>query len=476
MTQLRIESKRMRALELNSAHFGVSRLDLMENAGRGIAQYLLNNFKLQHKKIHIYAGVGNNGGDAFVACRYLLEALPDLDLQILILGDRVKTPEARANFGAISKHAHFITDPKDLPKEKPDLILDAILGTGIQGQLRDPADSAIDLINRSKAKVVSIDVPSGMDPDTGEGKHVKAWTTIALHAPKRSEGRLMVLDIGIPPKAKTHAGPGDILLSLRERKAQSHKGDNGRVLILGGSETYTGAPMFAALAALRTGIDLAYLAAPHRVADVAARNPNLITLPLPGEHFRPEHIRQIDHLLKNVDVTVLGPGIGQEPETQAFCNSLPTDKPMVIDADALKLIDAKNIPQDSVLTPHEAEFAALTGKSLSKDEVKRKALVQKYAEKFKCVILLKGPKDLISDGKQVKENDTGNAGMTVGGTGDVLAGIIAGLLAQGATPFEAACAGAFINGKAGDECFKEKKYYFVASDLLEKIPKSLADL
>ena len=269
-----------------------------------------------------------------------------------------------------------------------------------------------------------------------------------------------------------------ISLKLFERQTSSHKGDNGRVLILGGSQIYTGAPMFSALAALRTGIDLAYLAAPKRVADVAARNPNLITIPLEGDHFAPEHLEQIRHLHINSDSIVLGPGIGKESETRDFCNEFCTfsDKPLVIDADALKLLDQENIPSGAILTPHVKEFANLTGKALSKDIKKRKELVAKYAMKLQCVILLKSEQDIISDGTKTEVNETGNAGMTVGGTGDVLAGITAGLLAQGVSQFQAAQVAAYVNGKAGDECFQEKKYYFVASDLLEKIPKILADL
>jgi len=258
-----------------------------------------------------------------------------------------------------------------------------------------------------------------------------------------------------------------------ERNKNSHKGSNGRILIIGGSELYTGAPALAALAALRTGADLVHIAAPQRAADACASfSPDLITVPLTGKYLTQTHLKTIEPFAKEADCVLIGPGLGRSKETEkAVLSFIKTCKvPLVIDADALKAVSTnlKAIAKkECVLTPHRKEFELLSGKKSEAENVR------KFAAHHNAVVILKAPTDVIADDKKVKFNTTGNAGMTVGGTGDVLAGVVAGLIAQGLDLFDAALKGAKINGIAGDGCKSRMGYGFTASDLLEEIPAAM---
>lgn len=258
-----------------------------------------------------------------------------------------------------------------------------------------------------------------------------------------------------------------------ERNKNSHKGTNGRILVIGGSELYTGAPALVGLAALRTGADLVHIAAPKRVADICASfSPDLITIPLSGQHFAQKHLKELQTYVEKVDCVVIGPGLGRSKETgKAVISFIKACKiPMVIDADALKLVVANLriiLKKNCVLTPHRKEFELLSGKKSEAEEVR------KFAAHHDAIILLKAPIDIITDGRKTEFNSTGNAGMTVGGTGDVLSGVVAGLIAQGVELFDAALKGAKINGIAGDTCRSKMGYGFMASDLLEEIPMAL---
>jgi NAD(P)H-hydrate epimerase len=304
-----------------------------------------------------------------------------------------------------------------------------------------------------------------------------------LETAKEYVGELKVKDIGLPPELENYAGPGDVKLVVKTRVPESHKGDYGRLLVIGGSETFSGAPALVALAALRTGVDLAYVAAPQKTAyAISAMSPDLITIKLDGEHLNIGNVPALKTYIEKSDAVVIGPGLGLHMETKEAVKALieaveEAKKPLLLDADGLKAFAEfkrkLNIPV--VLTPHAGEYAILAGKRLPKN-LKEKALeAQKTAAELGAVILLKGPVDIIADEKRFKLNFTGNPGMTVGGTGDVLSGIVGAFLAQGANPFEAAVAGAFANGAAGDFAFAEKGYHMTASDLLHWIPKVLDD-
>lgn len=273
-----------------------------------------------------------------------------------------------------------------------------------------------------------------------------------------------------------------VRLILKRRDPNSHKGDSGRVLVIGGSGRYVGAPALAALASLRSGCDLATVAAPEKTAwAINTISPDIITVKLMGENISQESIDGIMDEVKAADSLVVGPGLGNDIETIKAVGSLLRDirldfpsLPAVIDADALKAVaSAEGVVKGApwVLTPHAGEFSILTGRTVPQETDERIKAVKHASADLGCVILLKGRVDIISSPRgEVRLNWTGNPGMTVGGTGDVLSGIIGSLLAQKVPPFQAAWGGAWICGRAGDMCMEEKGYEFIASDLLDKIP------
>jgi len=465
-----ITSREQKAIDLNSEYFGTPVATLMENAGKAVAKEALKHTRKKNPLVHIYCGSGGNGGDGFVCARYLKKA----HVKIFVLTDPKSEPSL-SNYEKVKDLCTHISNTKSLPKEKPDIIIDAIFGTGIRGDLSVIYWETIRHINHSKAYTISIDIPSGKNPDTGEGKGVEPNLIVSLHDNKPGFRDAKVVNIGVPPKATAHCGPGDAFLAVPPHEPDSHKGDNGRVLVIAGSRDFTGAPILAvdaALAVLRAGADLSILAAPKRVANIASLKPDLITVPLEGGYLNKKHISAIKPHLKTADAVLIGPGISKKPETKRFLNELlpQIKKPLVLDADALKIVDKKLIPPHTVLTPHKTEFKEMSGK------LPTEANVKKFAKEHKCVTLLKRQVDFITDGKRTKYNDTGNAGLTVSGTGDVLAGVVTSFIAQGAKPFNAACAAAFAVCTAGDELYKTMGYYFIASDVVDKLPEILAPL
>ncbi len=260
---------------------------------------------------------------------------------------------------------------------------------------------------------------------------------------------------------------------IKPRVQSAHKGDYGRILVIGGSKEYVGAPALTGMAALAAGADLVTIAAPEKVAwAINAFSPNMITKKLDGEFFAPAHVDTIVKLLPKFDCLVVGNGLGEQKETMEAVKELfkkVADKPVIVDADAFK---AKAFPKKAVLTPHSREFEnSGLGKAPS-DLEKRKESVLEAAKTSRTTILLKGPVDVISDGKRLEENRTHNPEMTVGGTGDTLAGILATFLAQSGKPFESACAAAWVNGMAGDICLKHKRRV-LAGWMIDHIPEAI---
>lgn len=484
----------MRALELNSEYFGVSRLQLMENAGHNVAFEVASRFKPE-KTVAIFCGLGGNGGDGFVAARHLSSI--GFKVVVILAGKakEIADEPALANWKALQPlrdvvTIHEVYDSSLIPEVNAEVVIDALLGTGTKGKLRPPILQLVKKINLMEAFRIAVDVPTGIDADTGEvlGEAVKANLTITFHKTKKGFekakeyiGELIVKDIGLPRQFEKFAGPGDVLLVRKPRPAEAHKGDFGRLLVIGGSETFSGAPALVALAALRAGVDLAYVAAPEKTAyTISSMSPDLITIKLEGKHLNPANIPALKTYIEIANAVVLGPGLGLHPETREAVKAVieaveNLGKPLLLDADGLKAFAEYkrklNVP--SVLTPHAGEYVILTGKKLLGELKEKVAEVQKTATELGAVILLKGPVDIISDERRFKLNFTGNAGMTVGGTGDVLSGIVGAFLAQQADPFEAAVAGAFVNGAAGDFVFEEKGCHMVATDLMDWIPKIL---
>ncbi len=482
----------MKAIDTNCAQLGLLPIQLMENAGCSVSKVIRDH--LFQGKILLIAGRGNNGGDAFVAARHLGQ-FPQFQVDVILLGNAasIRTEEAKRNF-LLLRHCNInsineITCSGDVKLadliNNADIIVDGILGTGVTGMVREPEASAIDLINSSGKYVISIDVPSGTtDTNNGAAKCVKANLTITFHKMKKElnktmmscyTGELKVEEIGVCSHAESFIGTGN-LRSLKRRSHDSHKGQAGRILIIGGG-AYSGAPALAALAALRTGADIVTVAAPSNVAGtIASFSPDLIVRCLSNQRLCGEDIPLISRLAEQHDVIVMGMGLGNEEEVVSTASRIiPMCKKLVIDADALPALEnAENSGSEIVITPHTRELSRMRKEETSVDLTKRIEEVMTFSREKKLVILLKGVVDVISDGKKVLLNRTGNAGMSVGGTGDVLAGITGALLATN-TPMKAASCAAYINGAAGDLAFRDKGYGLIATDIIEKITEVIRE-
>jgi ADP-dependent NAD(P)H-hydrate dehydratase / NAD(P)H-hydrate epimerase len=491
-----ITANEMRSLETNSEYFGVPRLLLMENAGHCVACLIGSEFK-PGKSIAIFCGLGGNGGDGLVVARHLL--LRGFKVTVLLAGKgkEISDKAALVNWKALQPLAENmrileIYDSALIPEVQADVIVDALLGTGAKGELKPPILQLVRKINTLTSFKVAVDVPTGVDADTGNilGEAVKADTTVTFYKSKKGlakakkyTGKLVVKDIGLPREYERFAGPGDVTLVTKPRLPEAHKGDFGRLLVIGGSETFSGAPTLVAQAALRTGVDLAYVAAPEKTAQsISSLSPDLITVKLAGDHLNPGNMSQLKQYIGACDAVALGPGLGLHEETKRAVKLVidaiqQSGKALVLDADGLKAFASfkKKLKVPFVLTPHAGEYAILSGKKLPDTLEEKVADVQKTSASLNAVLLLKGHVDIVASEKRVKLNFTGNPGMTVGGTGDVLTGIIGALLAQHADPFDAAAAGAFVNGAAGDFVFHEKGAHMVASDLINWIPHVLND-
>lgn len=467
----------VRVLDVNAAHHGVPQIHLMENAGRGVAEAVCKHFDIS--RCLIVCGAGNNGGDGLVAARYL-SSTKEVNV---ILVKPLSSSLTRTNLRRLKK----LAVPTQCYDEKvfstqvadSDLVIDAMLGIGISGPLRPPFDTLVGTINREAQSVLAVDIPTGL----GNELCLQPDVTVTFHDVKdgmnaANSGIIEIKDIGIPADAVEQVGPGDMTLYPRP-ELTSHKGQNGVVLTIGGGPFF-GAPALAALGALRTGADLSLVASPEPAQRVIASfSPDLITIPLSGTILHPAQLETISPYFEKADAVVLGPGLGTAKNTHAAVEELidavcALDIPLVVDADAIGAFGDRSGGGITVITPHAGEFTDLTGTPLPKDAEDRKIAVRKAAAERNCTILLKGSKDIISDGKTVKVNCTHNEGMTVGGTGDVLSGITGALLSKGASALDAARMAAFINGSAGNILFADRSYGITATDLLDAIPWVIA--
>jgi NAD(P)H-hydrate epimerase len=476
-----ITSDRMAAVDRNAAALGVSQKQLMESAGNAVAR-AVREVADPGAAVTVLAGRGNNGGDAFVAARFL----DDFEVSVSLLGrpESITTTVARENWDALvdaEYDAQTVPDSRSLDLGDPDVVVDAMLGTGVTGALREPAASAARATNDADATVLAVDVPSGVDADTGraEGVAVEADRVVTFHDAKPGladlDAEVTVADIGIPEAAETFVGPGDLLSLTRDD--QSHKGDHGEVVVVGGGP-YAGAPALAAQAALRAGADLVRVACPESVADdVQGFSENLILRPFPGEALTESAVDHVLDLAADHDVLLLGPGLGGADETlDAVAGILRSyDGRGVVDADALQVVPAVETDADLVCTPHQGELRAMGGPS-AEDWRERADLVGEFAADIDQTLLVKGAYDVVADPAEVRVNRTGNPGMTVGGTGDVLAGV-AGALAASHDPehdlLTAAAIAAYATGRAGDLVTEERGYGMMATDLLSRVPEAL---
>ncbi|QYZ79799.1 NAD(P)H-hydrate dehydratase [Methanofollis formosanus] len=443
---------RMRAVDKNSMALGVSGPQLMEAAGLAVTAAVRESAP---SRVLVLCGRGNNGGDGLVVARHLQECVVD----VIYPAYGSATPGFLAQLDSLracsaALHAvRLLAEVEALAPlfEQADVIVDAMLGTGVEGTPREPLATMVGLMNASPARVVTTDVPT---PGT------RSDLIVTFHRPKEPGGR--VAEIGIPLAAEICTGPGDLMM-LRPKGATAHKGVGGEVLVVGGGP-YQGAPYLAALAALRAGADIVRVASP-----VALPAPDLIHVPLAGNRIGTEHLETLVPLAERADVVLCGNGLGTE--SHAVVTALaPHARRLVLDADALRLpLPAGN---ETIYTPHAAEFARMTGGGALPADLAGRARAVRAAVPEGAAVLLKGAVDIVSDGARVRFNRSGCPAMTVGGTGDVLAGLTAGLFCR-LSPFDAACLAAYASGLAGEAAAAGRDAGMTATEMLEKIPQVL---
>ena len=458
---------------------GIPGVTLMESASREAVSVLIDEYgPVEDAEIFCFAGSGNNGGDAFAMARQLM----DLGADVTVFHTKPKKQyrgETRTNLlwaqklGVPLRHLHGV-DINALPT--PDIIIDGVLGTGFQGELRPDTLALIQAINRlgDNAYVMSVDIPSGLNGLTGQPQPdaVVADATVTFQAAKlglampganRYTGMLHVQPIGIPNQiqesnpAQHHLISGDIMELIPSPTHDMHKGTAGHILIVGGSIGLTGAPHLAALGALRSGSGLVTVACPGALADsIKGNRPDIMTLPLgKGEKW---NVALAASLLKEVsrfDAVVIGPGLGRAHTTVAFLKAFLKQCPenILFDADALyclsKLNDYAALPASTILTPHPGEMATLTGLTNQEVQEDRLTIATDFGQAFPGTLVLKGAGTIVAGQNRVCLSPFSEANLAIGGSGDVLSGIIASLMARGLDAHTAACLGVYWHGATG---------------------------
>jgi len=510
-----VTAEQMRELDrLTIEQYGVPSLTLMERAGQGITQAILERFAGNAKKgVLIVAGKGNNGGDGLVVARLLKKERIPIAVVLLARQDELSadaTHNLRAFLKLKGKVSEIGGDNLALLSQqlsKNGLIVDAIFGTGMKNDVRGRFAEAIALMNASGLPIVAVDIPSGLDSDKGTplGVAIQAEMTVALGLAKIGEviypglnfvGDLAVADIGIDARAltavvaKTELLDRDNLRSLLPRRAaDTHKGSYGHLLAFAGSRGKTGAAILACRAAMRTGAGLVTLAAPRSLNSIFATSlVEVMTEPLrenANEVMEPLSDAEWRALLERKNALLFGPGIGVNDATQNTLRWLLRNLslPWVIDADGLnnlalelgRLRHAKTAP---ILTPHPGEMARLVGKDNATVNADRIGIARSFAVEHRCHLVLKGARSVIAsaDGK-VFINPTGNPAMASGGIGDVLAGILTALLGQGFCAEDAMKLGVYLHGFAGDRVAATKgEIGLIASDIIDDLPAALSAL
>lgn len=493
---------------------GVPGVVLMENAGRAVSRVILSKLEgVTDPLVYVFCGKGNNGGDGFVVARHLWNEGVYVRVFCTEAEDQI-SGDARVNYNILKnmklpiEFIRSLDDVHELENEPPDMLVDALLGTGIKGAVKGFTGELIDFINQNiETTVVAVDLPSGLNASTPEvaGSAIRANITVTMALPKRCHtlypaknyvGELYIADIGIPPFVLSQDHVKVEMLEDRDivlpfRYPDSHKYDCGKVGILAGSKGYTGAAALAAQAAMKTGAGLVVLGVPESLNPVMEQKlTEVITRPLPetpDQTVGKVSLPAIEELLAWSDVLAIGPGLGRSKAVQEIVITIlkQFDKPVVIDADALwalanhpEILKAAPHP-NWILTPHLGEFLrffpAESKESLSRQRIEK---AQEFAAEHGLTLLLKGAPSLVAmPDRRVYLNPTGNAGLASGGTGDVLTGFIAGLLAQQYDPDEAAYTANFIHGYTADYVVKKETIYtLLAGDLITNFGAALNEL
>lgn len=516
-------------------------LELMERAGRGVARAILAGFANAStpqgpRKAAIFVGPGNNGGDGLVVARYLLEAGWACSIHLFksataLTPDTTKNHQRLAAMKSQALHELDATRPDYPERAREDLadaaiVIDTLFGTGVSGAPHGRAAEMIALMNHTGARgvpVVSVDVPSGVDGNTGEtpGDAVRAVQTVTIGAPKTGllfypgrahVGSLAVIDIGFPDEiVAKHSDPlyllddGEATLRLPSRAPDIHKYEAGTLLVIAGSEAYRGAALLAAEAALRGGCGMVYLAVPEGIRREMATLREAIVVPLPqtgAGTIAPAALQALQPYLERTDAVAIGPGLGRHDDTDAFVREfvLVAKKPIVIDADGLTAFagnssDFRKMKTPIVITPHDGEMHRLVGERVPVAALERIKFARAAAAKLGVTLLLKGAPTLVATAAgDVWVSGSGTNALATGGTGDVLTGLIGSFLAQtvGATRraapgpsddlqptqvADATCVACFLHGRSGELAARSRGVRgVIAGDLLAALGPAIVAL
>jgi NAD(P)H-hydrate epimerase len=467
------------------------------------------------RPVLVLCGRGNNGGDGFVVARLLHER--DASVTAVLAGTAAELRGEAAHHFALAGRAGVPIVQLDRPwadfPGRPQveqalaaatLVVDALLGTGVSGPVTGLVADLVALANAAQARgtpVLAVDLPSGVESDTGRVAEagVQADLTVTMIAPKLGlalppgawlAGRVLLAPLGVPaalvaaaPAVATLLQPENVRSWLPFRRLDANKGDFGAVLTVAGSVGMTGAAYLTAQAALRTGAGIVRLAIPASLNDILeAKTTEVITVPLPetpGRTLSRQALGPARELAARSTVVVMGPGLSRDPQTQDFVRDFIPELalPLVLDADGLNALAGDTDllagrPAPTVITPHPGEMGRLLGLTAAQVQEDRVGICRRVAEQYGCVVVLKGARTLVAEpGGELLVNPTGNPGMASGGTGDVLSGMIGGLISQGLDAFRAAGAAVYLHGLAGDlAAARLTGYCLIAGDLLRYLP------
>ncbi|MEP6756364.1 MAG: NAD(P)H-hydrate dehydratase [Chthonomonadales bacterium] len=495
-----VTAEAMRTLDRRATEIGsIPGVVLMENAGRAVFEAIVARYgSLRGRDVQVFCGTGANGGDGFVVARYL--HLAGAWTTVCIAGDVDHiTGDALVHFKSMRQIG---IEPWPSPSGPVFVKVDALLGTGAKGAPKDETAQLIQRINADRSPTVAVDIPSGINATTGssEGDSVRAALTVTFAYPKMGlfmgagadhAGEIIVKDIGFDWDTLENESPYEWLQArelselLPRRPRDSNKGMFGHVLVVGGSKQMGGAPVIAAYAALRTGSGLVSVGSVE--SGHGCPPPEVMVTNLNGRAgaLVPADLPQLLKMAERADAVCLGPGMGQEEETQSLIRQFlrESDTVVVLDADGLNAVAAdpacvRERTAATVLTPHPGECGRLLGITASEVQADRLNAVRLAATTYGAVVALKGSHSLVCDGRiadmespPVSVNTSGNPGMASGGMGDALTGIVGSLLAQGLEPWDAACLGVYVHGSAGDKAECEiGESGLIASDLIQRIP------
>ncbi len=505
----------MRRLDGRAIHdYGIPGIVLMENAGKGTVDLICREFgNMCGRTVSIFVGPGNNGGDGFVIGRHLHQIGAVVHVFLLVSPEKI-SGDAATNLNIVSKlpiSIFPILDDRDLRKVRvmiahSTVLVDALFGTGITRGISGHFASAVDLMNESGRPIVAVDIPSGLNGDTGQplGRCVRAQLTATYGLAQPGHvvfpgaeltGDLHIIDIGIPAQAVEKESISTELLQrelvsemMQVREANSHKGSFGHVLILAGAQGKTGAAILAGQGALRSGSGLVSICVPGQLNQIFETNIlEAMTVPMGTScFFSHEDYEAFINAATGKNAILVGPGIGTNDATAELIKRVyqEIDLPMVVDADALNIlaqdcIEIGKTPAVRILTPHPGEMARLMNCSVPEIQADRLKAASTFAVENGVIVVLKGAATVVAaPSGEVAINPTGNSAMAAGGMGDVLSGIIVSLLGQGISPRQAACLGVYAHGLAADRLAINNKVRFgiLASEVADELPLAFQEI